>query len=203
MPFLKSRVFFKNLGLILAVAVALVLLVVLYLRFTTQHGDFVLVPDLSGKPVSEMRELLQEAGLRYEVVDSANYSPDYPRFSILAQSPLAGTQVKENRKIYLTINPSGYKKVTVPNIVQVTQRNALAMLRAVGLEVQKVTYIDALGKDMVYQLKFQGKEIFPGDKLPKTSQVELICGNGNEEEAEAEAEIDTAVVLEDAAEDSF
>ena len=60
------------------------------------------------------------------------------------------------------------------------------MLRAVGLEVQKVTYIDELGKDMVYNIKFQGKEITPGDKLPKTSRVELICGNGNGATAEQE-----------------
>ena len=69
-------------------------------------------------------------------------------------------------------------KVSVPDIVQVTQRNAASMLRAVGLEVERVTYIDELGKDMVYNMKYKGKYIKPGDKLPKTSKVELICGNG-------------------------
>ena len=68
--------------------------------------------------------------------------------------------------------------MTVPNIIQVTQRNASSMLRAVGLDVQRVTYIDELGKDMVYYLRFKGKNIQPGDKLPKTSKVELVCGNG-------------------------
>ena len=52
------------------------------------------------------------------------------------------------------------------------------MLRAVGLDVQGVTYIDELGKDMVYYIKHKGQNINPGDKLPKTSKVELICGNG-------------------------
>jgi len=186
LPFLRSRAFFKNLGLMAGVAFLILLMVTFWLRSTTQHGEFVLVPDLTGMPVPEMRDALQQAGLRYEVVDSANYSPEFPRFSILGQTPAAGAEVKENRKIYVTINPSGYKKVSVPNIIQVTQRNAAAMLRAVGLEVQKVTYIDELGKDMVYNIKFQGKEITPGDKLPKTSRVELICGNGNGATAEQE-----------------
>jgi beta-lactam-binding protein with PASTA domain len=126
----------------------------------------------------DMRTAIEEAGLRYEVLDSANYSPNYPRFSIIEQNPKAGNKVKENRKIYFTVNPSGYKKVTLPNIIQVTQRNASSMLRAVGLDVQRVTYIDELGEDMVYYIKHKGKIISPGDKLPKTSKIELICGNG-------------------------
>jgi hypothetical protein len=31
---------------------------------------------------------------------------------------------------------------------------------------------------MVYYIKYKGKSIKPGDKLPKTSKIELICGNG-------------------------
>ena len=125
-----------------------------------------------------MRTAVENAGLRYEVLDSANFNPDYPRFSIIEQNPKAGNKVKENRKIYFTVNPSGYKKVSIPNIIQVTQRNAKSMLRAVGLDVQRVTYIDELGEDMVYQIQHKGKMVKPGDKLPKTAKIELICGNG-------------------------
>ena len=97
--------------------------------------------------------------------------------------------VKQNRKIYVTVNPSGYKKVTVPDIIQVTRRNATSMLRAVGLEVGEVTYVDELGKDMVYRIRFQGKYISPGDKVPKTSRIELVCGNGTvPDEARIKAE---------------
>ncbi len=149
-----------------------------WLKSSTNHGEFVEVPDFSRMSVMEMRKAAEESGLRYEVLDSTNYNPDYPRFSTLEQNPPAGTKVKENRKIYFTVNPSGYKKVTIPRIIQVTRRNATSMLRAVGLDVQRVTYIDELGKDMVYYIKHKGKEINPGDKLPKTSKVELICGNG-------------------------
>ena len=52
------------------------------------------------------------------------------------------------------------------------------MLRAVGLDVQRVTYIDQIGKDMVYYIKYKSKQVKPGDKLPKTSKVELVCGSG-------------------------
>ena len=176
--FLTSRAFLIQLGLALVVSAMLVFALLQWLKATTHHGDFVEVPDLARLSVTEMREVLDAADLRYEVVDSANYNPDYPRFSIIEQNPPAGNKVKQNRKIYVTVNPSGYKKVTVPDIIQVTRRNATSMLRAVGLEVDEVTYIDELGKDMVYRIRYQGKYINPGDKLPKTSKIELVCGNG-------------------------
>ena len=176
--FLRSRVFLINLGLALVAVIVIVYLSMQWLKGSTNHGEFVEVPDLAKLSVMEMRETLEDAGLRYEVLDSANFDPNYPRFSIIEQDPPAGNKVKSNRKIYVTVNPSGYKKVTIPKIIQVTQRNATAMLRAVGLEVDRVTYINELGKDMVYYIKHKGKRMNPGDKLPKTSKLELICGNG-------------------------
>ena len=176
--FLRSKVFLIQLGLAILVSIILIFLTLRWLDGTTNHGEFVEVPDFGKMSVPEMRQSVEDAGLRYEVLDSANYNPDYPRFSIIEQNPPAGNKVKENRKIYFTVNPSGYKKVTVPKIIQVTQRNAASMLRAVGLDVQRVTYIDELGKDMVYHIKYKGKYVKPGDKLPKTSKIELVCGNG-------------------------
>lgn len=177
--FLTSKTFLIQLGLALVASVILVFLLLGWLKSTTNHGEFVEVPDFSKMSVMDMRKAVEEADLRYEVLDSANYNPDYPRFSIIDQDPKAGNKVKQDRKIYFTVNPSGYKKVTVPNVIQVTQRNATSMLRAVGLDVQRTSYIDQIGKDMVYYIKFKGKQIKPGDKLPKTSKVELVCGNGN------------------------
>ncbi|MDT0608390.1 PASTA domain-containing protein [Croceitalea rosinachiae] len=176
--FLRSKTFLIQLGLALLAVILICFITLQWLKGTTNHGEFVEVPDFSKMSVQEMRKTAEDVGLRYEVLDSTNYNPEYPRFSILDQNPTAGTKVKDNRKIYFTVNPSGYKKVTVPNIIQVTQRNATSMLRAVGLDVQRVTYVDELGKDMVYQMKHKGKYVKPGDKLPKTSKVELICGNG-------------------------
>lgn len=176
--FLKSKSLFIQLGLAVLVVVLLVFGTLRWLKSTTNHGEFVEVPDFAKMSVLEMRQAVEDAKLRYKVLDSANFNPNYPRFSIIEQDPPAGNKVKENRKIYFTVNPSGYKKVTVPKIIQVTERNAASMLKAVGLDVQKVTYIDELGKDMVYSIRYKNKDIYPGDKLPKTSKIELICGNG-------------------------
>ena len=189
LSFLTSKTFLIQLGLALLASGVLIFLSMQWLKSTTDHGEFVQVPDLSKKSVTEMRDVLALKDLRYEVVDSANFDPQYPRFSIIEQNPPAGSKVKKNRKIYVTVNPSGYKKVSVPDIIQVTRRNATSMLRAVGLDVDKVTYIDELGKDMVYRIRFEGKYIKPGDKLARTSSIELVCGNGTvPEEARIKAQ---------------
>ena len=182
LAFLRSKVFWVQMAMAVVLSVVLVFLILHWLKGYTHHGEFVAVPDFSKMSVMDMRKKTEEMGLRYEVLDSANYNPEYPRFSILEQNPPAGSKVKTNRKIYFTVNPSGYKKVAIPKIQQVTLRNATAMLRAVGLDLQRVTYIDEIGKDMVYYIKFKGKEVKPGDRVPKTSKLELVCGNGGEEE---------------------
>ncbi|XLS28284.1 PASTA domain-containing protein [Flavobacteriaceae bacterium M23B6Z8] len=179
--FIFSKAFLKQLGLAVVAIVVLVFIVLQWLKMSTNHGDFIIVPDLSKQTVSEVNQTLKDYGLRFEVSDSTNFDPKYPRFSVIQQNPAAGTKVKENRKIYLTMNPSGYRSVTVPKVIQVTRRNAESMLKAVGLEIGEVTYIDELGKDMVYYIKHKGKTIAPGTQLKRTSKVELVCGNGNKE----------------------
>lgn len=176
--FIKSKALLVNLAAAVVVGIVAIVIALQWLKKSTHHGDFVEVPDLAKLSVMDMRDVIDRADLRYEVLDSANFNPDYPRFSIIEQNPPAGNKVKKNRKIYVTVNPSGYKKVTVPKIIQVTQRNATSMLRAVGLDVERVSYIDQLGKDMVYYIKYKGKRINEGDKIPKTSKIELVCGNG-------------------------
>ena len=58
--------------------------------------------------------------------------------------------------------------------------NAEATLQSVGLTIGNITYVDDIGKDMVLELQHNGKPVLPGEKLVKTSRIDLICGNGLE-----------------------
>ncbi|NER12349.1 PASTA domain-containing protein [Leptobacterium flavescens] len=179
--FIFSKTFLKQLGFAFIAGVALIFLLLQWLKSSTNHGDYITVPDLSKKTMNEATKLINEANLQLVMQDSTDFNAKYPRFSIIEQNPPAGGKVKKNRKIYVILNPSGYRKVTVPNVIQVTRRNAESMLLAVGLDVEKVTYIDELGKDMVYYIKHKGENILPGSQLTKTTKVELVCGNGNQD----------------------
>ena len=177
--FLSSKVFFKQI-LLAIVAIVLISIVVLkWLNITTNHGSFETVPELKGKSLNVAQMELEEINLVLQVQDSANYNPDYPKFSVIDQEPAAGTQVKEDRKIYITLNPSGYRKILVPDLKERTFRQAKPTLEALGFKIGKLTYIDNIAKDMVLKMQYKGKAINPGDKLAKTSVIDLVLGNGN------------------------
>lgn len=177
--FITSKVFFKQLALAVVAVVVFFFFILKWLDFTTNNGEFITVPDLKGKSIETAKIELNDNELTMKIQDSANYNPKYPKFSVIEQNPEAGAQVKENRKIYLTLNPSGYRKVAVPEILRRTYRQAKPTLEALGFVEGKKTYIDNIGKDVVLGIKHNGKAIKPGDKLPITSTIDLVLGNGN------------------------
>jgi beta-lactam-binding protein with PASTA domain len=177
--FLSSKTFLMQLGLAIIAITVLSFLVLRWLSYTTNHGDFETVPNLKGKSIGVAQIELDENNLVMQVQDSANYNPDYPKYSVIDQDPKSGAKVKEGRKIYITVNPSDYRKIGVPDLRERTFRQAKPTLEALGFKVGKVTYIDNIAKDLVLKMMFKGDEIEPGDKLPKTSSIDFVLGNGN------------------------
>ncbi len=177
--FLTSKVFFKQLALAIVAVVVLSFFMLKWLNVTTNHGEFVTVPDLKGKSLETVKIELEDNNLEFQLQDSANYNPNYPKYSVIEQNPVAGAEVKENRKIYLILNPSGYRKVEVPNILKRTFRQAKPQLRALEFKIGEITYIDNIGKDVVLGMKHKGETLKPGTLLPLTSTIDLVLGNGN------------------------
>jgi beta-lactam-binding protein with PASTA domain len=177
--FLVSKVFLKQLALAIVALVVLCFLILKWLNITTNNGEFVIVPDLKGKSIETAKIQLKDNDLAMKIQDSANYNPKYPKYSVIEQKPEAGSQVKENRKIYLILNPSGYRKVEVPDILKRTFRQAKPQLEALEFKVGNISYIDNIGKDVVLGMKHKGKTLKPGTQLPLTSTIDLVLGNGN------------------------
>jgi beta-lactam-binding protein with PASTA domain len=176
--FLFSRTFYWHLLLVL-IGIALFLLLTFYgLGWHTRQGRFIEVPDLTAKSIAEAAIILDDKNLAYEVIDSARFNPEFLPFAVIEHLPKAGEQVKKNRKIYLTLNPANYNDVRIPDVIQITRRSAESTLRAVGLDIGEISYLDNIGKDMVLQLRYDNAPIAPGEKLPKTSRVDLVLGNG-------------------------
>lgn len=177
--FLISKTFLKQLVLAIVAAVVICYFMLKWLDITTNHGDFETVPELTGKSISVAQIELEDNNLVMKIQDSANYNPDYPKFSVIEQEPLAGTKVKEDRKIYITLNPSGYRKMNIPEgLIDQTFRQVKPNLEALGFKVGKITYVDNIGKDMVLKLTHKGKTLKAGSKLAKTSVIDLVLGNG-------------------------
>ncbi len=177
--FLKCKVFLKQIGWAIFAIVVLSFVSLKWLKYSTNHGQFIEVPMLKGKTLDVVEMELNDKDLQMMVQDSANYNPDYPKYSVIDQQPEAGFLVKEHRKIYLTINPSCYRKVAIPNITRRTLRQAQPVLEALGFVIGKISYVNDIGKNEVLAIKYKGETVVPGTLLEMTTIVDLVLGNGD------------------------
>jgi beta-lactam-binding protein with PASTA domain len=177
--FIFSTSIIKQLCLAIVACIIFSFLTLKWLKSYTNHGTFVEVPNLVGLSLDDVETTLQNFDLRTQVQDSSNYNPKYPSGAVVEQEPLAGAQVKENRKIYLILNPSDYRKVIIPDVIRSTLRQTRPTLEALGFRIGKLIYVDDLGRDEVLELRFRGQKINAGDMIKKTSAIDLVLGNGN------------------------
>lgn len=179
--FLASKQFGKQL-LILILAFSVGLFVLSNsLDMATHHNQKIQVPSLSKLQLDKVSQVLSELDLRFEVIDSASYNAEYPKKSVLDQFPRSGSYVKEKRKIYLTLNPSQYGLITVPDFYGKTKNEVEAQLRSLGFVVGVYTYIPDLGKNVVRKLVFDGRNLVKGIKMPKKSVIDLVLGDGKKQ----------------------
>lgn len=178
LKFLFTKLFLKQLIIAFIAIIVLILVILWWLKFSTNHNQKIEVPDLAKMSLNDVAEKLDELDLRFEILDSANYNPDYPKYSVIEQIPNAGKFVKEDRKIYLTLNPSSYRKLKLPEVVGRTRRQAEPTLLAMGFRIGKITYRSYIAKDEVLELRHQGKKVEPGTKLQITTIIDLVLGDG-------------------------
>ena len=176
--FLFTKVFLKQLSIAIIALLGLVFIVLFWLKFTTNHNQKIEVPNLAKMSLDTAENKLIELDLRLEVIDSSNYNPDFPKYSVIEQIPKAGEFVKENRKIYLTLNRSGYVYLKIPEVVGKTRRQAEPTLISIGFKIGKITYKSYIALDEVLELSYKGKKLNPGDEIQKTSVIDLVLGDG-------------------------
>lgn len=176
--YLTSRVFVAQILAAMAIIAAISYLFFHWITFTTHHGQEITVPDLSKLSAEQAEEKLSAIDLDYIILDTVDFRPDFPKLSIVEQEPKAGAKVKEGRKIYIKINASKYTMVSLPDLVEKTYRQAVPTLEAVGLAEGTISYRPYLGKDMVLEMRMNGKKLKAGDKVLKSSKIDLVLGDG-------------------------
>ena len=177
--YLKSKIFIRTLILMIVVFIIGIFLVMKFLNYETNHEQRIEVPNLAKMELAVADKSLAELDLNFMVIDSASFNPEYPPKSVMEQNPEAGDFVKKGRKIYLTLNPSSYRKIVVPNVLGKTKRQVITQLTSAGFKIGESTYIPDIGRDVVRKLKFSGKELKAGMSIPKNSAIDLVLGDGN------------------------
>ena len=169
---------FLHIGIILALTVVLVLVFFFgYLPFSTNHGQTITVPDLKHMSLDELENYLNDRDLRYEVSDCTFVAGGVP-LTVYAQYPQPGSNVKEGRKIYLTIIKRTAPTMPMPNLIDQTSRTAELQLRSLGLVLGELTYEPDLGKNKVLKQLANGKELAPGTPVAKGTTIDLVVGDG-------------------------
>ena len=176
----KSDLKFIGWNVLLAVVVTAVILTVLivWLKGYTQHGKEVEVADVRGMVVTEATALLEAQGLHMDVIDST-YSDKVPFGTIVEQDPRPASHAKEGRAVYVTINATTKRMVTMPDLQDISYRQAETTLRAMGLRVDSTyDYKPSAYRDLVLEVKSRGETVQPGEKLPVGTRVRLVVGYG-------------------------
>ncbi len=167
----------KRVLLAITIFVALAWITLLIVDQYTRHGEFEVVPDLRGMYVEEAQLLLSNQGLYPQVIDSV-YVRNKKLGTIIEQTPIPNSTVKKDRPIYIIINSRQVRKIPVPDVTDVSFRQADAMLKAVGLNVSGVDYKPSEYKDLVIDIKYRGRSIEPGMRIPENSYLTLVVGSG-------------------------
>lgn len=176
--FLTSNVFFKQVAIAIVIIIILVFVMMRWLNFTTNHGQQIQVPNLTKLTEQQVAEKLENIDLEYIILDTVEYKADFPIYSVVQQDPLPNVAVKKNRKIYIKVNAGGYNTLQLPDLIQKTYRQVGPTIKAIGLEEGNITYVPYLAKDIVLEVRQNGKRLNPGDKVLKASKIDLVLGDG-------------------------
>ena len=167
----------KRLLLAIVIFVALAWVTIALIDVYTHHGESETVPDLRGLYVEEADLLINNHGLYSVVIDSV-FVRDKKLGTIIEQIPAVNSTVKRNRPIYLIINSRQVRMIPVPDVNDVSFRQADAMLKSIGLNVSSVEYSPSEYKDLVIAIKYRGRNISSGMRVPEGSSLVLVVGSG-------------------------
>lgn len=138
----------------------------------TLYNRGLTVPDITQMSLASAEKMLDERGLKYTVIDK-RYNAAFPPEYVIDQVPQGGQIVKPGRRVYLTVNTSQTPKVTVPEVLSLSLRNAELQLRNYGLEVGNITYASSKFKNVVL-----AQSINPGTMVEKGTIVNLVVSDG-------------------------
>ena len=135
--FISGKLFLRQLMLAFAVGIVIIWGSLKLLDVYTHHGRTIVVPDLEGLSESAAGDLLESYQLRYQINDSI-FDDERDKGTISSQDPVPGTEVKKNRTIYLTLVAIMPEMVPMPDLTDLSLRQAMSMLETHGLKPELI-----------------------------------------------------------------
>lgn len=174
--YLQTKAFRKQLLIIIVSLFITLFGAYKWVAFYTKHGQSVPVPVLKGLELTEATDLLDAQNFKYSI-DSI-YTSLAEAGTVYEQEPEPGAAVKENRTIYLTVVSSTPPIVKLPDLVDVSLREATSILESYGLKIGQLIYKPDLAQNAVLGLVYNGKTVKKGFAIRKGATIDLIVGDG-------------------------
>ena len=174
--FFKSKTFKLNAVAAIGITILLIVLNMIALRFYTHHGESVTIPDLRGKSSREVSSILNKLDLQFQIRDSV-YSRESAPGTVLDQYPKPGMKVKEKRNILITLCALSQVRIPMPQLTDISYRQAINMIESSGLIAGKIEYKTSEFPDLVLEQKIDGRTTRVGEMIPKGSVVDLVLGS--------------------------
>ncbi|MBT9392648.1 PASTA domain-containing protein [Hymenobacter sp. NST-14] len=168
----------KHLFIIVVLTAALIIgFFYVYLPITTNHGETIVVPKVTGMNQADLEDYLDERNLAY-FVDDSTYNASIKPGTVLMQEPKAGEKVKEGRKIYVSVSMKNPPVIKMPKLTDGSVKNAQMILKSYDLVVGQLKFVPNIQKDAVLRQMVNGKEIAAGAAITKGTRVDLEVGDG-------------------------
>lgn len=158
--------------------IIIVFTLVSWLGSYTNHGETVTVPNIKGMKYAELKEYLENKNLDVKISDSSMFLLDKGPGVVIEQDPRPNEQVKEGRTIYVSITRTVPPQVKMPNLIDVSQRQAEAILFSYGLRLGSMIYKPDLAKGAILEMSCKGKMLKAGELIAKGSRIDLVLGDG-------------------------
>ena len=175
--FLKDKWFYISLAIMALLIVGTFEFTFGYLGKFTRHGEEIVVPDMVGMKYDEVLEQYNDE-FNFLLLDSV-YVKDFPEGAVYQQNPNSGAKVKKGRNVYIIRTSIAPEIVTMPNLRNLSLRQAMVLLNSVGLKVDKLVFVDYFARNAVVEQKIKDQVVEPKDDVVKGTAVTLVVGYGN------------------------
>ena len=174
-----TNAFVINIALAFLITCVLLYGTLVWLDIYTRHNKAVVVPDVKGLSVSKAASFFESSGVRYKVIDSV-FSKTVEPGSIVEIIPDAGSKVKEGRIVFITVNALTSQMAIVPQVKDLSYRQAYAMLKAAGFKYIETEYKAGEYRDLVIGVKYNGALLEEVQRIPLSAHLVLQISNGNQ-----------------------
>ena len=174
--------------------VALGYIALLFIDVFTSHGQQVQVPDVRNMPLEKAIDILEDAGLRWEISDSTTFYENYKPGTVIDQDPKAKSYIKKIRIIYLNVNAMHAPIIPLPKLVDLPGRQGMATLKAMGFKHVTMDSVESEMDGLILQVTVDGHNVAPGKPVSVNSQIKITVGDGSIVDLNPEQVIDPALM---------